>query len=101
MNRSQFEHVISAAADVSGPPEAMLVSMEADVYPLHCPEKAIEIESSLGDGSAKCAAGRKRDWEFARDALAANLVEIDKLLGLVDDLPVPASDREHIRAMLA
>lgn len=173
MNRSQFEHVISAAADVSGereivvigsqailgtveePPEAMLVSMEADVYPLHSPEKASEIEGSLGDGSpfqgvygyfahgvgpetakapagwqsrlvrveippragrdrgavalclevhdlvlAKCVAGRERDWEFARDAVAANLVEVDRLLGLVDDLPIPESDREHIRAML-
>lgn len=69
MRRDQFEHVIAAAADVCGereivvigsqailgsveePPESMLFSMEADVYPLNDPEKAIEIEGSLGDGS--------------------------------------------------
>lgn len=49
---------------------------------------------------AKCVAGRGRDWEFAGEALEADLVEIDKLLALTDNLPAPASDREHIRAML-
>lgn len=29
---------------------------------------------------AKCAAGRDRDWEFAREALTARLVEADELL---------------------
>jgi hypothetical protein len=173
VNRAQFEHVIAAAAQVSGereivvigsqailgavdqPPANMLFSMEADVYPLNHPEKAIEIEGSLGDGSpfqgmngyfahgvgpetakapggwqdrlvkveiparvgqdrgaialcleahdlvlAKCAAGRDRDWEFARDALAANLVRVEELLGRIDGLPVRASDRAHIRKML-
>jgi Nucleotidyltransferase of unknown function (DUF6036) len=69
MRREDFEHVIAAAAEVSGereivvigsqailgsvpdPPEAMLFSMEADVYPLHDPAKAEEIDGSLGDGS--------------------------------------------------
>lgn len=36
---------------VDEPPDSMLFSMEADVYPLHDPDKAIEIEGSLGDGS--------------------------------------------------
>lgn len=69
MRREQFEHVIAAAAEVSeeqeivvigsqailgavaDPPEEMLFSMEADVYPLRAPEKAVEIEGSLGEGS--------------------------------------------------
>lgn len=69
MRREDFEHVISAAAEVSGereivvigsqailgsvtdPPKTMLFSMEADVYPLHDPAKADEIDGSLGDGS--------------------------------------------------
>jgi hypothetical protein len=69
MRREDFEHVIAAAAEVSGereivvigsqailgsvpdPPEAMLFSMEADVYPLRDPAKAEEIDGSLGDGS--------------------------------------------------
>lgn len=69
MRRDEFEHVIAAAASVSGepeivvigsqaihgsvpdPPEAMLFSIEADVYPLNAPEKAEEIDGSLGDGS--------------------------------------------------
>ena len=32
-------------------PPSMLRSMEADIYPLHAPEKAIEIDGALGDGS--------------------------------------------------
>lgn len=69
MRREEFEHVIAAAAEVCGeseivvvgsqailgsvanPPETMLFSMEADVYPLRAPEKAGEIDGSLGDGS--------------------------------------------------
>lgn len=70
MRREDFEHVVAAAAEISGereivvigsqailgsvaePPKAMLFSMEADVYPLRAPAKAEEIEGSLGDGSA-------------------------------------------------
>lgn len=173
MRREDFEHVIAAAAEVSGereivvigsqailgsvsdPPEAMLFSMEADVYPLHAPDKAVEIDGSLGDGSpfhgmygyyahgvgpetavapagweerlvrveiparvgqagevvalclevhdlvlAKCAAGRERDWEFAREAIAADLVRPAELLRRLDDLPEPPADRGHIRKML-
>ena len=29
----------------------MLISMEADVYPLREPERAIEVDGALGDGS--------------------------------------------------
>lgn len=69
MRRDEFEHLIAAAAEVSGereivvigsqailgscaePPETMLFSMEADIYPLNDPDKAEEIDGSLGDGS--------------------------------------------------
>jgi hypothetical protein len=173
VRRHEFDHVISAAAEVSGereivvigsqailgsiadPPERMLFSMEADVYPRNDPHKADEIEGSLGEGSifqstygyyaqgvgpetvvgprgweerlvrveiparvgqpesaiafcleihdlvlAKCAAGRDRDWEFAQDALAANLIHVDELLRRVEDLPEPPADRAHVKKML-
>lgn len=69
MRRKEFEHVIAAAAAVTGqdeivvigsqavlgtdpdPPEAMTRSIEVDVYPLRAPQKAIEIDGALGDGS--------------------------------------------------
>ena len=174
MRRAQFEHVIAAASIISDereivvigsqailgnvdkPPESMLFSMEADVYPRNDPEKAVDIEGSLGDGSqfqstygyyahgvgpetakapagweerlvevdipprlgqsegavalclethdlvlAKCVAGRDRDWEFTRDALAADLVQIGELIRRIEDLPVPVSDRKRIRSVLA
>lgn len=173
MRRADFEHVIAAASDVSGereivvigsqailgnvaePPVSMLVSMEADVYPLSDPRKADEIEGSLGEGSqfqstfgyyaqavrpetvvgpagwedrlvrieiparvgqsegaialcleihdlvlAKCAAGRQRDWDFAKAALAATLVQVDELFRRIEDLPEPPADRSHVRKML-
>jgi hypothetical protein len=37
---------------------------------------------------SKCAAGRERDWEFAREALAAGLVSGDALLSRAADLPL-------------
>jgi hypothetical protein len=69
VRREDFEHVIAAAANVTGEdefvvigsqavlgsfpaaPETMLRSMEADVYPPHRPEKADDIDGALGDGS--------------------------------------------------
>lgn len=173
MLREQFEHVVAAAAQVSGereivvvgsqailgsfpdPPETMLVSIEADVYPLNNPAMADEIDGSLGDGShfhatygyfahgvspgtavapagwqsrlvrveiplrvaqkegaaalcleahdlvlAKCVAGRDRDQEFARDALAAGMVRREELFRRLEDLPEPPADRVHVREML-
>jgi hypothetical protein len=70
VRKENFDHVIAAAVEVSGereivvigsqailgsvddPPEVLLESMEVDVYPLGDPEKAIEIEGALGEGSA-------------------------------------------------
>jgi hypothetical protein len=49
---------------------------------------------------SKCAAGRDRDWEFARDAIAADLVHVDELLARIPDLPCPPADRDHLRRML-
>jgi hypothetical protein len=49
---------------------------------------------------AKCVAGRDRDWEFARDAIPADLVQVDELLARVPDLPRPRSDRDHLHKML-
>ena len=69
MRREELEHVIRAAADVVGgmeivvvgsqailgqfpdAPDALLFSQEADVYPRNDPDRAIEIDGSLGDGS--------------------------------------------------
>ena len=173
MRRSQFEHVIAAAAIVSEereivvigsqailgnvdePPESMLFSMEVDVYPRNDPAKADDIDGSMGDGSqfqstygyyahgvgpetakapagweerlvkvdipprpgqsegavalclevhdlvlAKCVAGRDRDWEFTRDALAAGLVQVEELVRRVQDLPISAPERKRVREML-
>ncbi len=69
MKPEQFQHVVAAAAAVTGqdefvvigsqailgsvedPPESMLVSLEADMYPLHDPASADLIDGALGDGS--------------------------------------------------
>lgn len=69
MDPAEFEHVLAAAAQVTGedefvvigsqavlgslahPPAALLHSLEVDVYPLHAPEAADFIDGALGDGS--------------------------------------------------
>ena len=48
----------------------------------------------------KCIAGRDRDWEFARDALAAGVVELRTLLARIGGLPVDAAAQHHLRRML-
>lgn len=76
MRPDEFAHVIAAAAKVTGlddfvvigsqaiigshshPPAALVVSMEADIYPQAAPEKADLIDDALGDGSAFHAAFR-------------------------------------------
>lgn len=50
---------------------------------------------------AKCAAGRERDWNYAREMLKRELVELDGLLGSVRDVPVPAATQEHMTEMLS
>ncbi len=45
---------------------------------------------------AKCAAGRERDWEFARTAVSTGIVAKDTLLSRLDDMPISSADRERI-----
>ena len=69
MRLEQFEHLLAAAAEVTGqdefvvvgsqailgtfdePPDSMLQSMEADIYPKRAPDAADLIDGNLGDGS--------------------------------------------------
>ena len=69
MRRQDLEHVIAAAANVTGEdefvvvgsqailgshpaaPASMLRSLEADVYPLKRPQDADAVDGALGDGS--------------------------------------------------
>jgi hypothetical protein len=174
MRREEFDHVIVAAAEVSGEaelvvigsqailgsfpnaPESMLRSMEVDLYPRRHPERADDIDGGIGDGSwfhrtygyygrgvgpetakapagweerlvlvevpvrissrqramamcmephdlvlAKCVAGRERDWEFAREALEHELVDLAVLSSRVEDLPVDEENRRRVRERLA
>jgi hypothetical protein len=68
VNRADFEHVIRAAADIAedeivvvgsqailgqhpDAPESLLVSSELDVFPKNRPDRSIDIDGALGDGS--------------------------------------------------
>ena len=70
MNRAALEHILRAAAAVSNEhdivvigsqavlaqfpdaPEALLVSMDADVFPRHAPDKSDLIDGAIGELSA-------------------------------------------------
>lgn len=69
MRKADFDHVIASAAVICGeeeivvigsqsiwgsvehPPEEMLRSLEADIYPRRDPSRAEEIDGQMGDGS--------------------------------------------------
>ena len=69
MTRDELEHVIRAAADIAqdddivvigsqavlgqfpDAPPSLRISVEADVYPRHRPERADVIDGSIGEGS--------------------------------------------------
>jgi hypothetical protein len=68
VNRDQFVHVIQAAAavvddelvvvgsqavlaSVPEPPEALVRSTELDIYPKTSPDRAIELDRNIGEGS--------------------------------------------------
>jgi len=68
VRREDFIHVLQAAVDVvhdelvvvgsqsifgtvQSPPEELLLSAEVDVYPRSDPERAIEIDAAIGEGS--------------------------------------------------
>ena len=173
MKRNEFEHVIAAAANVisedefvvigsqavlgstSAVPDSMLVSMEADIYPAGEPERAIEVDGALGDGSpfhrqfgyyahgvgpetakaptgwqerlvrvdipprpkssrrpvafcleihdlvlSKLVAGRDRDIDYAHQARAHGLLDVDTLRERVSDLPVAVERRCCVAALV-
>ena len=70
MQRSELEHIIRASGDIAeddeiviigsqsilgqfpDAPMRLLVSMEADVYPKHNPERADDVDGAIGEGSA-------------------------------------------------
>lgn len=169
MNRNQLDHVIRAAASIvddeiviagsqavlgqfPSAPSSLLRSLEADVYPKNAPERAIEIEANLGDGSlfhatfgifaqgigpetvvaptgwqerlirlevpavtrssgtavgwaleihdlvlAKLAAGRTHDIDFARDALKADLADVERLRSALGEMPESHRERARVR----
>lgn len=49
---------------------------------------------------SKCAAGRDRDWDFARDALKGGLVEFEELTRRTGDLPLDHKTQDHVATML-
>jgi len=49
---------------------------------------------------AKCAAGRERDWQFARDAIDAGLVGSVELLARVGEMDLDERQGAHLQAML-
>jgi hypothetical protein len=143
VNKAEFDHLIAAAAmvseeseivvigsqailgNVANPPEVLLRSIEADVYPLRYPDRAEEIDGLLGDGSpfhqtygyyahgvgpetAKAPTG----WEerlvrvavpkrpVAENAIAAGLLEPAELSRRIDGLPIAVSKQERVRSHL-
>jgi hypothetical protein len=110
MRRADLEHVVAAAANVLeeeafvvigsqavlGPcpdaPEALLRSMEVDLYPKEDPDRAVELDGALGDGSAFHEAFGYYAHGVGPEALIAPTGWQDRLIE-VNILPRVASER--------
>ncbi|MBF0335000.1 MAG: hypothetical protein HQL40_15350 [Alphaproteobacteria bacterium] len=121
MKLPDLEHVLRAAAAITGEaefvvvgstailaqfpnaPAGLVMSQEADLYPVAHPELGDLIEGTIGRDSpfhgtfgyyadavgpetAKLVAGREKDVDWVRGAVAAGLVAPDRLVGLLDDV---------------
>ncbi len=167
MTRAQLEHLIRAAATIAHDdeivviesqavlgqfphaPAALLVSVEADLFPRHHPERADLIDGSIGELSpfhqtfgyyahgvgeetarlprgwqsrlvtvpagdargscleihdlvlSKWAAGREKDREFARAAVAHGLVDREVLLERLPTMTLEAEQGQLLRRLIA
>ena len=108
MQRSQLEHLIRAAAEitneyefviigsqsilgtVASPPPECAVSMEADIYPLQAPDLADLIDGAIGELSSKACAAREKDADFNRALLRHGIVALDLALARAAELEEPA-----------
>lgn len=93
------------------------VGPETAKAPTHWQERLVRVAVTARPGSgrqlvawclephdlvlAKCAAGRDRDWEFAREALKADLIDADALLDRLAGMPIDRREQIHIRTMLS
>ena len=169
MRRDQLEHVLRAAsaivgcddfvvigsqamlASVASPPPEIVASVEVDLYPRDMPERAIDIDGAIGDGSmfhdthgfyahgvgpetavapagwserlvplhnentrgatgwclephdlvvSKLVAGRERDIEYARAAIASGIVAAATLRERIGRLDVDDARRAHVDSLL-
>ncbi len=138
MNRGQLEHLLRAGGSVADetelvvvgsqailaslpdPPPELAASMEADIYPLHAPEKADLIDGSIGElspfhhtfgyyahGIAPATATLPSDWRSRAVAISGS-----GTCGVVGWCPAPADlavsklaagrakDMDYVRALM-
>jgi hypothetical protein len=98
MDRHEFEHIIGAAANVLGEDAFIVVGSQAILGPY--PEAPAALLRSI-EVDLKCVADRSRDWDFARQALRAKLVNPGTLLARTDGLPIDRAHGERIRRRLS
>jgi len=89
MQLKALEHLICACADISEDEDIVIVGSQA-ILGSHPDAPAPMLVS------AKCVAGRGKDWAFATEALAHGLVDPHHLRARVDLLPVPEAARRTI-----
>lgn len=105
---SQFHRAYGFYAHGVGPETAKAPSgWEERLIPLEVPARVgsaqkpvawcLEVHDLV---LSKCAAGRERDWEYAREALAVGIVDAGVLLDRVPDLPLDGPHRDQIASIL-
>ncbi len=86
MKRSQLEHVIRAAATIVNQTDHGAIGRCLDPEDL---------------GVAKLAAGRAKDLEFVREAIAIGLMSQDVLAARIRTLDDPRADQARLMGLLA
>jgi hypothetical protein len=105
---SQFHETFGYYAHGVGPETAKApAGWEARLIPVRVPRHTGGEDQVIGWCMeahdlvlAKCAAGRERDWAFAREAIGNGVVDAAELLRRAADLPLPDAQRDYVMALL-
>lgn len=112
MRRQDLEHIIRAAADVTGDREIVVIGSQAILGQHPDAPRLVPIQNENTRQAtglclekhdlvlSKLAAGREKDYRFVADALREGIVESETLEERLESMPLSPQRLEQLRSAL-